>query len=213
MKDVKTILFDLDGCLTDSGPSIVKSLLYTIEEMGKTPPSEQSLLKYVGPPLHDNMVRLFGNEKADEAVGLFRHAFQNLGYGVQYTTQYAGIAEILSVLRASGKDLFIATSKGEDSAKIVLEHLSLLPFFKAVHGGGANGIDKGELISHVVKSYKLLPSTTIMIGDRSHDIIGAKENGLRSVGVLWGYGSRQELEEAEADATVMTPHELVKLLV
>jgi len=212
MKDVKTILFDLDGCLTDSGPSIINSLLYTIEKMGDELPDPDTLTKYIGPPLHQNMVDLFGVGRADEAVGLFRYCFQQLGVGVRDTTPYEGIDALLGYLEAAHKDLFVATSKGKDSALLVLENLKMMNFFKHIYGGGANGVDKGELIARVVAEEKLDVATCLMIGDRYHDIVGAKKNGMRSIGVGWGYGSEAELREAGADYYAATPCDLLDLL-
>lgn len=212
MKDVRAILFDLDGCLTDSGPSIIHCLQYTLRELGEAERPVESLRRYIGPPLRDNMVDLLGESRADEGVRLFRYCFQDLGAGVKYTRAYDGIAQALEGLNKAGKDCFIATSKGLDSTMMVLESLSLKPFFKGFYGGGANGIDKGELIAKVMKEQGL-DMTCVMVGDRYHDIEGAKKNGIRSIGVGWGYGSEMELRGAKCDVYVRTPGDLLSLFV
>ncbi len=214
MKNVQNILFDMDGTLMDSAPSIVGSLVYMLEQMHVAVPPVLNLTKYVGPPLVENIKDLVGPDCLDEGLYHYRHRYNTQKMCVLENKVYDGIKEILEDLCAAGKTLFVATSKHIDPTLLIVEHFKLKPYFKGVHGSrdGGHLADKGELLAMILHDEKLDPSSTIMIGDRLFDVVGAKKNGLPCIGAGWGYGCEAELKEAGAAAYASSPAELSSLL-
>ncbi len=198
---IKNILFDLDGTLTDPKQGIVSCIDYALAKMGVSAPDNTDFTKYIGPPLQQafsEILKTDNTDLIDKAIGYFRERFKVKG---QYENDvYEGIQVLLEQLGSNGYRLFIATSKPEVFAESILKHFNLAGYFTAIHGSQLDGTrsDKGELISWVLTTETLEPDTTIMIGDRKHDITGATVNQLKSIGVLWGYGSKEELETAHA---------------
>lgn len=211
---IKDILFDLDGTLTDSQEGITNCLAYALEKSGHPPLSKAELLRYVGPPLWDTLTSLVGAAQVRAAYDAYIDRFQTQGKGIAENAVYPGIPETLAALGRAGKRLFVATSKPETTARQILDAFHLSPFFTGIHGALWDGVrrEKSAVIAYVCETHALTPATTIMIGDRSHDIEGATENALRAVGVLWGYGSQEELEKAGAFALARTPQDLIPLL-
>jgi len=206
------LLFDLDGTLTDSRPGIITSMRHALSAMGLEPPPEHALLRFIGPPTHDAFRELLSSgdpELNARAIGLYRERYARLG--LFENSVYPGIAEGLSVLTETGATLYVVTSKPAVFASQIVDHFELRRYFKRVFGSELSGerSNKGDLIAHVL-SHEGLTNSPWMIGDRLHDIRGAKLNGLRSAGVLWGYGSREELAEAGADALFAAMPELVR---
>lgn len=197
------LLFDLDGTLTDSGPGIMNAAAYALEQMG-VPVGERGLLKrFVGPPLNQTFHNLYGIPWSHtmEAILKYRYYYNEMG-GIFENEPYPGIHELLDELKTAGKHLLVATSKPFPMAQRVLDHYDLSQYFESVHAGT---LDEGGCIKSVIVGQAVeacgaeAQGRILMIGDREHDVIGAHKNDLPCVGVLWGYGSREEHENAGAD--------------
>lgn len=201
------IFFDLDGTLTDPKPGITRSIQYALQKLGHPAiPTEDELTWCIGPPLRASFVRLLGAEAhADRAVSLYRERFSEIG--LFENAVYDGIAEVLTTLSQSGQRLFVATSKPHVFATRIVEHFGLRHHFEHVFGSELDGtrVDKSDLLAYALKTVAVNPAKTLMIGDRSHDMVGAKNNGMRAIGVLYGYGSKDELLGAGASQICATP--------
>lgn len=209
----KYILFDLDGTLTDPMMGITKSVRYALNYYGIEVNDLNDLLPFIGPPLRDSFRDFYGFDeaKANEAVIKYREYFSTKG--IFDNKVYDGIVDCLSALKENGKVLMVATSKPEKFAKQIIEHFDLAQYFDFIGGSGFNSREKkAEVINYVLDTNKISAANAIMIGDRKHDIIGAHENKLPCIGVLYGYGSREELIQYEADYLVDDIVELQKLL-
>jgi phosphoglycolate phosphatase len=194
-----TIYFDLDGTLTDPKPGITRSIQYALEQLGQPVPSEDDLTWCIGPPLHASLKKLTGtDELADRALLLYRERFSEIG--LFENEAYRGIEETLATLSATTQRMFVATSKPAVYAERIVEHFGLRHYFEHVFGSELDGtrVDKGDLLSYALETAKVDPRTAIMIGDRSHDVVGARRNGMTAIGVLYGYGSEDELRGAGA---------------
>lgn len=206
----KTILFDLDGTLTDPGEGITNSVAYALEHYGITVEDKKSLYCFIGPPLNDSFVKYYGfdSEKAMEAIGVYREYFRERG--IFENELYEGVGELLDKIKRSGRKIVLATSKPEEFAVRILEHFDLIRYFDVVAGASMDEKrnKKGDVIAYALKKGGISVQDAVMIGDREHDIFGAKENGLPSIGVLYGYGSREELVAAGADKIVTTAEEI-----
>lgn len=199
------ILFDLDGTLTDPMMGITKSVRYALNYYGIEVNDLNDLLPFIGPPLRDSFKEFYGfdDAKANEAVIKYREYFST--EGIFDNKVYDGIPQCLQALKDAGKVLLVATSKPEKFAKQIIEHFNLDKYFDFVGGSEFNGREKkGDVIKYVLKVNQINASDAIMIGDRKHDIIGAHENNLPCVGVLYGYGSLEELNDNKADYIVET---------
>jgi phosphoglycolate phosphatase len=206
------LFFDLDGTLTDSRPGILASMRHALTHLGMAVPPDDALSRFIGPPTHDTFRELLGSSDPElnaRAIAVYRERYATLG--LFENSLYPGIAEGLSALRAADFPLFVVTSKPEVYANRIIDHFQLRPYFRHVYGSELSGerSHKGELIAHVLQSERIAHENAWMIGDRLHDIVGAKRNGARSAGVLWGYGSREELSDAGADTLFRTMTELV----
>lgn len=215
MEKYQYILFDLDGTLTDSAEGIVNSVLHALEKKGIDEPDREKLLGFVGPPLSDSFMRYYGmtREEAAEMTPLYREYFSARGW--QENQVYNGIPQVLETLQAQGKHLIVATSKPETFARRIIEHFSLDSYFDLVCGSTLDGriTTKGQVIDYVISQIgREHLDQMIMVGDREHDVIGARENGLPCIGVLYGYGSRQELEDAGAMAICPDVEQLPEVL-
>lgn len=191
--------FDLDGTLTDPKPGITRSIQYALERLGFPAPSEDELVWCIGPPLHGSLKKYVGtDELAYRALELYRERFRDIGLYENET--YAGIEETLSKVAASGRRLFVATSKPKVYADRIVEHFGLRRHFEHVFGSELDGTrtDKADLLAYALAELKIDPARTIMVGDRSHDVVGARKNGMTAIGVLYGYGSLTELTDAGA---------------
>ncbi|HEX3854139.1 MAG TPA: HAD hydrolase-like protein [Polyangiaceae bacterium] len=197
------LFFDLDGTLTDSQPGILRCMRHALTEMGLEVPPDETLIRFIGPPTNDTFRELLSSSDPElnlRAISIYRERFARLG--MFENSVYPGVAAGLSVLREAGFPLLVVTSKPEVYANQIIDHFELREFFGHVYGSELSGerANKGELIAHVLSSEGLSSADAWMFGDRLHDIRGAKLNGLRAGGVLWGYGSRDELTLAGADA-------------
>ena len=208
-----TIFFDLDGTLTDPKPGITRSIQYALQKLDHpTIPTEDELTWCIGPPLRTSFVKMLGDPVADRAVALYRERFSDIG--LYENRVYDGIGEVLITLRAAGHRLFVATSKAHVFADRIIDHFGLRDHFEHVFGAELDGTraDKSDLLAYALKQAAVDPSKTLMIGDRSHDMVGAKNNGMQRIGVLYGYGSRDELLQAGAQHVCATPGEIVRCI-
>lgn len=209
------ILFDLDGTLIDSGCGITNSVIYSLKKYGIEVFDRKQLNRFIGPPLHESYEKFYGfsKEKAMEAVEYYREYYRKKG--IFENVVYEGIGELLQKLYDAGKHLIVATSKPEVFAVQILKHLNLARYFTFIAGANLDGTrtEKKEVISYALKACKVSDfSKVIMIGDREHDIFGAKQTGIASIGVLFGYGSYEELKTAGADYIVKKPENIYQIL-
>ncbi|MDD3183126.1 MAG: HAD hydrolase-like protein [Alphaproteobacteria bacterium] len=215
MINAQNILFDLDGTISDPKEGITKSIAYALEELDHTPPPLEELTVYIGPPLKNAFEEMLGSSaQAEKALSLYRYRYNEQGRGMIENILYPAIPETLAALKQQGKQLFIATSKAVDIAEKVVGHFGLSDLFVKVYGAEIDGTrsDKAELIAYILACENITPKDAVMIGDRKHDIIGAVKNGIRAIGVLWGYGSAEELREAGACALCESPQGLLREL-
>ena len=210
----QTILFDLDGTLTDSGQGILNSVAYALDQMGIEEPDLASLQRFIGPPLYESFSRFYQLNPADTqaAVDAFRVYFKEKG--IFENQLYEGVIPLLESLTEADKTLAIATSKPEVFAKQILDYFGIAHYFDVIAGASLDSsrINKTDVISYALAQLDYDPQTTIMVGDREHDIEGAQANQLASIGVLYGYGTKQELEEAGATRIAQTVVDLKELL-
>ena len=205
-------LFDLDGTLTDPGLGITNSVAYALGKYGITVEDRRELYPFIGPPLRQSFSEFYGfdEEKTKEAVAFYREYFSEKG--LFENEVYEGIPEVLSQLKQAGKKLLVATSKPEEFTNRILEHFGLAEYFDFVAGATMDETrnEKADIIAYALKQIADAdPSKIVMIGDRKFDILGARENGIDSIGVLYGYGSRAELEEAQATYIAEKPEDLL----
>lgn len=193
------ILFDLDGTLTDSAPGIKNAVRYALSRFGMKAPDEAFLLRFIGPPLYAAFREFCGftRERAEEAVAAFREYYREKG--IEENRVYEGVASMLSSLKAAGKRLCVATSKPQGFAERVIRNFGLEGFFDVISGASLDEThtQKAAVILHAMAAVNAEKSDTLMVGDRLFDVLGAHECGIAACGVLYGYGSREELGEAE----------------
>ncbi|MDT2596623.1 HAD hydrolase-like protein [Enterococcus dongliensis] len=205
MKNI--VLFDLDGTLTDSSEGILNSICYMLEKKGLVIPDKKTLQSFIGPPLSESLQELYNlsETEAKEAVKLYRDHYAE--HGVKQLTVYAGIEAVLAEL-SSNYFLAIATSKPEYFAKQIIDNIGLARYFSGIFGADLIGerSKKTDVIAYALA--ELEETSGVMVGDRKFDILGAKENQLKSIGVLYGFGERQEMIKAGADQIVATVDEL-----
>ena len=209
------VFFDLDGTLTDSSPGIVRSMQYALTSLGRTRHSKHELERFIGAPLVDVFATLLETEDEKmplKALQLYRDRYSRKG--LFENKVYAGVPNMLTKINNGGVTLFVVTAKPKVFAERVISHLGLGSHFDRIYGSELDGTraNKSELIRYVLEQERLAPEEAVMVGDRRHDIIGAKANGLGSAGVLWGYGSREELSACMPDMVVDTPAALVAAL-
>lgn len=207
-----TILFDLDGTVTDPAEGIVNSILYSLERMGIDEPDPGSLKDFIGPPLHESYIRRYGLDRADafQAVDLYREYFAPRG--IFENRLYPGMAELLGGLARLGGKLVLATSKPTVYARRILEHFNLDEFFVLIQGSELDGrrTRKSEVVRTAMK--KISTEAAVMVGDRVDDVLGARENGIPAIGVTWGYARPGELAAAAPEHLVCSVPELSKLV-
>ena len=206
------ILFDLDGTLTESGIGITRSVAYALKKHGIIEADQSKLDRFVGPPLIDSFMRFYGftAEQARQAVDDYREYYAVTG--IFENRVYDGVVEMLQALKAAGKKCVLATSKPDHYAVQILEHFGLAAYFDFVAGATMDEkrTNKADVIAYALAHTGA--ENVLMVGDREHDIHGAKAHGLDSVGVLYGYGSREELERAGATYIAATAEEILKFV-
>jgi phosphoglycolate phosphatase len=214
------VLLDLDGTLTDSAPGILNCLRYALDAMGVAHPDDATIRTFLGPPLAVTFREHFAMSDADVdlAIALYRERYHDIG--LYENDVYPGIPELLASLGAAGMPMAVATSKPTYSATRILEHFGLARHFAFIGGSDLEGVrhDKAAVIAHTMEELSRLPlpstpDALLMVGDREHDVLGARVHGIGTIGVLWGYGDADELLGAGAVALARTPHELEELRV
>jgi phosphoglycolate phosphatase len=207
-------LFDLDGTLTNPGDGFVSCVTHALSRLNCLKYSRSEIRRHVGPPLEETLGKFLNGDhtKVQAAVALYRERYGSQGY--LENAVYPGIERTLEELRHRGIALFVATSKPSLFAKRILEHFRLTHLFQGIYGSEFDGThsNKTHLIDYILRAESLAPASTAMIGDRAHDVIGALANGVRPIGVLWGYGTREELANAGATALCEHPSQVTEAL-
>ena len=215
MKEYSTILFDLDGTITDPAEGITNSVAYALQKYGIRVEDKTELYTFIGPPLYESFMRYYGfsAEEAHRAVDYYREYYSDKG--IFECRLYDGVERLLKKLRQSGKKVVLATSKPEYFAEKILEHFGIFDLFDTVAGAtmDSSRVEKSDVILYALQKADVSDKiNTVMIGDREFDIKGAKVNSLESIGVTFGYGSRDELEKAAADYIAESVEEIEKLI-
>lgn len=211
---IRTVLFDLDGTLTDSGPGIMNSVCYAMRKAGYGIPEEAVLRSFIGPPLDESFRKVCAvtQEEAHRLIDLYREYYSEKG--IFENTLYEGVAEMLRALKQAGIRLCMATSKPEKYAVQIAEHFEIASYFETIGGAYMDGrrTDKQEVIEYVLQRSGITDrGTVLMVGDRKYDLTGARKAGLMSAAVLYGYGSREELEAEKPDLIIETPGEITSI--
>lgn len=207
------LFFDLDGTLIDSAVGITRCVAYALEQLQHPVPDESELRRWIGPSLRTSFTPLLGDaERVEQAVAHYLVRFETHGWNEH--AEYAGIGEVVTALHAAGHRLAVVTAKNEPHARKIIAHLPFGHCFEDVIGATADGSlsQKPELIAEALRRLQVQASDCWMIGDRRMDIEGAEHHGMRSVGVLWGFGGEAELRQAGARQLAHSPAELPVLL-
>ncbi len=211
---INNVLFDLDGTLTNPKKGIVNSILYALEKLDIKENCINELDTFIGPPLRDSFMTRYNlsDNLADNAITFYREYFSTKG--LFENELYSGVTELLESLFVQKYQLFVATSKPTLYADKILRHFNLDKYFMEIIGSNLDNTrtDKKEIISHIVSIHSLEPRNSIMVGDRKHDIIGAKNNSMKSVGVTYGYGSLEELSSQQPDFIINDCNELKSII-
>ena len=208
----KTILFDLDGTLTDSGEGIINCAILALEHFGCPIPTREEMRVFVGPPLHESFIKHgIPADKTEEAIAVYRSRY--IPIGAYENTPYPGIRELLEALKADGHTLYVATSKPEAMSVKILEHFDLAKYFDMICGAtmDTSRSSKEDVIAYLLEMNGRADNI-IMVGDTKFDVLGAKHHGIRTVGVSWGYGKVEEMVSAGAVAIADTMEELLCIL-
>ncbi|WP_408950845.1 HAD hydrolase-like protein [Lysobacter sp. Hz 25] len=208
-----TLFFDLDGTLIDSAEGITRSVSYAFEQLGYPVPSQAELRGWIGPALRTSFLPLLGDEaRVEQAVALYLERYSREGW--TELSVYDGVAEMLDAVHGAGHRLAVVTAKNEDNARKILAGLPFGDRFDDVIGSSRDGrlTHKVDLIAEALRRFELSAEQCLMIGDRRMDIEGAREHGMRNIGVLWGFGSEDELREAGAQHLAAAPVQLPALL-
>ena len=208
----KTILFDLDGTLTDSGEGIINCAILALQHFSLPIPERETLRVFVGPPLHETFIK-FGvpADKAAEAVAVYRSRY--IPIGMFENAPYPGIRELLEALKSQGHKLYVATSKPEWMAQEILKKFELDSYFDLICGAtmDTSRTEKSQVIAYLLEQTGEA-GHTIMVGDTKYDVLGAAEHGIPTIGVAWGYGTVEDMQLAGAAAIATTTQELLELL-
>lgn len=215
MSKYDVILFDLDGTLTDPGMGITNSVMHALKKYGIEVEDRKTLYKFIGPPLIESFEKYYGfsHEEAVKSVDYYREYYRDRG--IYENTVYDGIEKLLAYLSENGKKIILATSKPEPFAKEILRHFGLEKYFLFAAGStmSETRTNKAEVIEYALAECSITDkSTVVMVGDREHDIIGANKNSVDSIGVLFGYGSREELEAAGATYIAETVEDILRYI-
>lgn len=215
MTNYQTIIFDLDGTLTDSQTGIINSLAYAFKQMGLPMPVQSQLKKFIGPPLSQSFQDFCGlnDIETQKTISYYRQYFADKGW--KENQLLPGARELLAKLKQAGKTLLVASSKPEVFVKQILDHFEIDSYFTVIAGASLDDSrsQKSAVIAHALKTAKIEElKGCVMVGDRKHDVEGAKVQGLPTIGLLLGFGSRQELEESGAIAIAEKFQDLEKIL-
>lgn len=209
----KYILFDLDGTLTDPAEGITNSVAYSLSKYGIEVSDKKELYKFIGPPLKDSYIEYYGFSESDavKAIEYYREYFKPKG--MFENEVYEGVPELLEELKRSGKKIILATSKPEVFSTEILKHFDLYKYFDFVSGATLDGTrsKKADIIAYAISEMGITEKEKcLMVGDRAQDINGAIANGIDSLGVLFGYGDREELESAGATYIAESVKDIIK---
>ncbi|MGA6927673.1 MAG: HAD hydrolase-like protein [Desulfosarcina sp.] len=209
------LLFDLDGTLTDPFEGISRCISHALTAMGMASPPREDLRWCIGPPLKRSLAKLLDcddDRRVETAVAIYRKRFGSVG--LFENELYPDIPGALAALREMGHVLYVATSKPTVYAERIVAHFDLDRYFSRVYGSQLDGTlsDKTDLLFHILRCESIAPCEAVMIGDRRYDMLGALANGVRGIGVLWGYGTREELQTADASVCIDHPNDLVPAL-
>ena len=206
----ESVFFDLDGTLTDPKIGITRSIRFVLEKLRVDSPSEDELTWCIGPPLLESFASIVGEQHAPQALEYYRERFAETGW--RENTPYPGILQTLADLVDAGRTLYVATSKPHIYARRIIEHFEMGQYFSEVFGSELDGARsaKTDLLRYALAETR--STNAVMIGDREYDVIGALNNGMRAIGVSYGYGSREELVKAGAEEIVSQPEDLLSLL-
>ena len=209
----KAVFFDLDGTLTDSGEGIINCAILALEHYGLPIPSREDMRTFVGPPLHESFIRHgVPAEQAEEAIRIYRSRY--IPIGAYENTPYPGVRELLETLKSQGHTLYVATSKPEEMSVRILEHFDLAKYFDRICGAS---MDTSRSSKEAVIAYLIdlngRADNMVMVGDTKFDIIGAKAHGIPGIGVSWGYGKVEQMQEAGAVAIAESMDALLSLLI
>ena len=210
--DKKAIFFDLDGTLTDSGEGIINCAILALEHFGLPIPTREAMRVFVGPPLDQSFIKHgVPADKTDEAIRVYRSRYTTVGKFENFP--YPGIRELLEELKAQGHRLFVATSKPEGMSVEILEKFQLAQYFELICGATLDGSrsKKEDVITYLLSKTGDMDHI-IMVGDTKFDVLGAKEHGIPTIGVSWGYGTVEDMVSAGATAIADTPAQLLDLL-
>ena len=215
MKVYGTYFFDLDGTITDSSYGITNSVMYALKKFGIEESDRTKLYKFIGPPLTDSFKEYYGfsGEEVRRAVAYYREYYQEKG--IFENRVYDGIPQMLSRLHSAGKRLCLATYKGEGTAREILDYFGLTSCFCKIAGQrmGSEELQKSQMIEGILEELETShKERAVMVGDRRHDADAARESGIHSIGVLYGYGSKEELSGAGAEILAADVKELERLL-
>ena len=208
----KTILFDLDGTLTDSGEGIINCAILALEHFGCPIPDREEMRTFVGPPLHESFIRHgVPADKTDEAIRVYRSRY--IPIGAYENTPYPGVETLLQSLKQQGHTLYVATSKPEEMSVKILEHFGLAKYFDRICGASmdTSRSSKEDVIAYLL-SLCGRDENILMVGDTKFDILGAAAHGIPAIGVAWGYGKVEDMEAAGAKAIARSMEELLALL-
>ncbi|MFD0675243.1 HAD family hydrolase [Cohnella sp. GCM10027633] len=210
----KHILLDLDGTISDPKIGITKSVQYALNKMGIIENDLDKLEPFIGPPLKNSFIDIysFSEGRANQAVEYYREYFKE--YGMYENELYPGMLELLENFQNSGFTLYVATSKPTVFAKQILKYFQIEHYFEWIVGSNLDGTmsDKSEIINYIIKNKEISIDSLIMIGDRKHDIVGANNNGIASIGVGYGYGSEEELRKANCTYYINKLDDIVRVV-
>jgi len=208
------LLFDLDGTLIDPGEGITNSVTHALRQMGIEPPPREALYPFIGPPLIESFEEFYGlsGDQTVRAIAFYREYFREKG--IFENEIYSGIPDLLAELRTRGYTLLVATSKPEQFAERILHHFGLEGYFSYIFGSTMEETrtKKSEVVAWALEQARIPPREALMIGDRRHDVVGARACGVDCMGVLYGYGSRIELEQAGAAFLAETVADVARIL-
>jgi phosphoglycolate phosphatase len=211
----RALLFDLDGTLTDNFEGIANCIRYALTHLGVPHPDPEDLRACVGPPLRETLPRLLGRNDAaitERAIALYRERFSELGW--RENAVYEGVPDMLAAAALVCPRVYLCTTKPQIYAERIVAHFGLAGYLAGVYGTSLDGRldDKADLMAHLLARENLEGRQCLMIGDRRHDMRAAQRNGARTMGVLWGYGSRAELTEAGAETLLDAPDDFSRAL-
>jgi phosphoglycolate phosphatase len=215
MEGMRNVVFDLDGTLVDTSEGVVNGVKHLFRELDRAAPDDAEIARRIGPPLRDMLVTLLGTEddaELREGIRVFREYYRD--HGAAESRPYAGVPQLLRSLADAGLRLMIVTNKPTAFARAILERLSMASLFEEILGQELSGApaEKSDLLADLIRTHRLETRGTVMIGDTAGDVEAARANGVRSIGVTWGYGLPAAVERAAPDAVCYSVEHLRRVL-